>query len=37
MSSTPDASLAGSGSQFDDRGAHALKGKPGNWRLFAVR
>jgi class 3 adenylate cyclase len=29
--------VAGSGIEFDDRGAHALKGVPGEWRLFAVR
>ena len=22
---------------FDDRGPHALKGVPGEWRLFAVK
>jgi pimeloyl-ACP methyl ester carboxylesterase len=27
---------AGSGIDFDSRGDHALKGVPGNWRLFAV-
>ncbi len=26
----------GSGLEFDDRGAHELKGVPGEWRLFAV-
>jgi class 3 adenylate cyclase len=29
--------VVGSGLEFDDRGAHALKGVPGDWRLFAVR
>ena len=29
--------VAGSGIQFMDRGMHALKGVPGEWRLFAVR
>jgi class 3 adenylate cyclase len=29
--------LVGSAMDFDDRGAHALKGVPGEWRLFAVR
>jgi hypothetical protein len=24
------------GREFDDRGAHELKGVPGEWRLFAV-
>ena len=23
--------------EFEDRGAHALKGVPGEWQLFAVR
>ena len=27
---------AGSGINYNDRGEHALKGVPGNWRLFAV-
>lgn len=29
--------VAGSGIEFDDRGAHRLKGVPGEWRLYAVR
>jgi class 3 adenylate cyclase len=28
--------LLGSGIEFSDRGVHALKGVPGDWRLFAV-
>ena len=28
--------VAGSGIEFADRGAHALKGVPGEWQLFAV-
>jgi hypothetical protein len=28
--------VAGSGIEFVDRGAHPLKGIPGEWRLFAV-
>ena len=28
--------VAGSGLRFEDRGSHALKGIPGEWRLFAV-
>jgi class 3 adenylate cyclase len=28
--------VVGSGLQFDERGAHELKGVPGEWRLFAV-
>lgn len=29
--------VAGSGLEFETRGAHALKGVPGEWELFAVR
>ena len=29
--------VAGSGIEFSDRGAHALKGVPGEWQLFAAR
>jgi len=29
--------VTGSGLAFDDRGAHELKGVPGEWRLFALR
>jgi class 3 adenylate cyclase len=29
--------VVGSGIEFDDRGAHELKGVPGEWQLFAVR
>ncbi len=29
--------VAGSGIEFEDRGERALKGVPGEWRLFAVR
>ena len=28
--------VIGSGLEFDDRGAHGLKGVPGEWQLFAV-
>jgi len=28
--------VIGSGLEFDDRGAHELKGVPGEWHLFAV-
>ena len=28
--------VSGSGLRFDDRGAHALKGIPGEWQLYAV-
>ncbi len=37
VSSTVKDLVAGSGIEFDDRGAAALKGVPGEWRLFAVR
>src|SRR6516164_45645 len=37
VSSTVRDLVAGSGIQFSDRGAHALKGIPGEWRLFAVQ
>jgi pimeloyl-ACP methyl ester carboxylesterase len=35
-SSTVKDLIAGSGIAFEDRGTHALKGVPGEWRLFAV-
>lgn len=35
-SSTVKDLVSGSGIIFEDRGAHALKGVPGEWRLFAV-
>ena len=34
VSSTVKDLVAGSGIAFEDRGAHALKGVPGDWRLF---
>jgi class 3 adenylate cyclase len=37
VSSTVKDLMAGSGIQFEDRGAHQLKGVPGEWRVFAVR
>jgi class 3 adenylate cyclase len=37
VSSTVKDLVVGSGLAFDDRGEHALKGVPGEWRLFAVR
>ena len=37
VSSTVKDLVAGSGLQFADRGAHNLKGVPGEWRLFAVQ
>jgi class 3 adenylate cyclase len=36
MSSTLRDLVIGSGLVFDDRGAHTLKGVPGEWHLFAV-
>jgi pimeloyl-ACP methyl ester carboxylesterase len=36
VSSTVKDLVAGSGLAFQDRGAHELKGVPGEWRLFAV-
>jgi class 3 adenylate cyclase len=36
VSSTLRNLVIGSGLQFEDRGAHELKGVPGDWRLFAV-
>ncbi len=36
VSSTVRDLVAGSGIQFEDRGANTLKGVPGEWRLFAV-
>jgi class 3 adenylate cyclase len=36
VSSTVKDLVAGSGIEFADRGARALKGIPGEWRLFAV-
>jgi class 3 adenylate cyclase len=36
VSSTLRDLVIGSGIDFDDRGAHELKGVPGEWRLFAV-
>ena len=36
VSSTVKDLVAGSGIRFADRGAHALKGVPGEWHLFAV-
>ena len=37
VSSTVRDLVAGSGFEFDDRGAYVLKGVPGEWQLFAVR
>ncbi len=36
VSSTVRDLVAGSGLHFEDRGAHVLKGVPGEWHLFAV-
>jgi class 3 adenylate cyclase len=37
VSSTVKDLVAGSDIEFEDRGTHALKGVPGEWRLFAVK
>jgi pimeloyl-ACP methyl ester carboxylesterase len=37
VSSTVKDLVAGSGLEFEDRGAHELKGVPGEWRIYAVR
>ena len=36
VSSTLRDLVIGSGLEFEDRGSHALKGVPGEWRVFAV-
>jgi len=36
VSQTVKDLVAGSGLQFDDRGVHALKGVPGEWRIYAA-
>ena len=36
VSQTVKDLVAGSGFEFVDRGAHELKGVPGNWRLYSV-
>jgi class 3 adenylate cyclase len=36
VSSTLRDLVKGSGLKFEERGAHELKGVPGEWRLFAV-
>ncbi len=36
VSNTVKDLVAGSGIRFEERGAHPLKGVPGEWRLFAV-
>jgi class 3 adenylate cyclase len=36
LSSTLCDLLIGSGLEFEERGAHQLKGVPGEWRLFAA-
>ena len=37
VSSTLRDLVIGSGLEFEDRGAHQLKGVPGEWRIFAVK
>jgi class 3 adenylate cyclase len=36
VSSTVKDLVAGSGLRFAERGVHALKGVPGEWRIYAV-
>jgi class 3 adenylate cyclase len=36
VSNTVKDLVVGSGLNFSERGAHALKGVPGEWRLYAV-
>jgi class 3 adenylate cyclase len=36
VSSTVKDLVAGSGIEFEDRGAHELKGVPGEWQVYAV-
>jgi class 3 adenylate cyclase len=36
VTSTVREAMAGSGVTFEDRGAHVLKGVPGEWRVFVV-
>jgi pimeloyl-ACP methyl ester carboxylesterase len=36
VSATVKDLVAGSGLEFEDRGAHELKGVPGEWRIFAA-
>jgi hypothetical protein len=36
VSSTVKDLVVGSGIPFQERGEHALKGVPGEWRLFSV-
>jgi hypothetical protein len=36
VSTTVKDLVAGAGLTFSDRGAHVLKGVPGEWRLFAA-
>jgi class 3 adenylate cyclase len=36
VSGTVKDLVAGSEIEFEDRGAHELKGVPGEWRLYAV-
>jgi class 3 adenylate cyclase len=37
VSSTVKDLVAGSGIEFEELGTRALKGIPGEWRLYAVR
>jgi class 3 adenylate cyclase len=37
LSGTVKDLVAGSGIEFTDMGTHALKGAPGEWKLFAAQ
>ena len=37
VSQTVKDVVAGSAMEFEDRGAHELKGIPGQWRLYSVK
>ncbi|MGH9116958.1 MAG: hypothetical protein ACRD0A_03485 [Acidimicrobiales bacterium] len=37
VTSTVRDLVIGSGFEFEDQGAHVLKGVPGSWRVLAVR
>ena len=36
VSGTVKDLVAGSGIEFEDKGAHELKGVPGEWRLYSA-
>ena len=37
VSATVKDLVVGSGIEFEERGEHALKGVPGEWRIYAVK